>query len=129
MGTYECNDCGARVWEEDVHVCPHTAKTTPNEVGAFTKAMMKAAMDEKVDRAVVEKIEQSANDRQVGGTHYAGQMQHWDYVVANDLGYFEGQITKYITRWRKKNGMQDLQKAKHFLDKLIEEVQAGRISA
>lgn len=62
----------------------------------------------------------SANDRQVGGVHYASKIQHWDYVVANNLGYFEGQITKYVTRWRGKNGIEDLVKAKHFLDKLIE---------
>lgn len=61
-----------------------------------------------------------ANDTQVAGGHYRTHIQHWDYVVANDLGYFEGQITKYVTRWRKKNGLQDLHKARHFLQKLIE---------
>jgi hypothetical protein len=61
-----------------------------------------------------------ANDTQVAGNHYCTPIQHWDYVIANDLGYFEGQITKYITRWRKKNGLQDLHKARHFLEKLIE---------
>ena len=61
-----------------------------------------------------------ANDRQVGGQHYNTPIQHWDYVVANGLGYFEGQITKYVTRWRRKNGLEDLEKARHFLDKLIE---------
>lgn len=70
----------------------------------------------------------NANGHQVGGTHYAGQMQHWDYVVANGLNYFEGQITKYVTRCRKKNGLEDLKKARHFLDKYIEEAEAGRIS-
>lgn len=68
----------------------------------------------------------NANETQVGGTHYRTEIQHWDYVLANGLGYFEGQITKYVTRWRKKNGLQDLEKARHFLDKLIEEVRAGR---
>lgn len=62
----------------------------------------------------------SANSRQVGGNHYAGPMQHWDFVWENDLDYFQGQITKYVTRWRKKGGMADLQKARHFLDKYIE---------
>lgn len=62
----------------------------------------------------------SANERQEGGNHYRSEIQHWDYVWKNDLGYFEGQITKYVTRWRKKNGLEDLLKAKHFLDKLIE---------
>lgn len=72
----------------------------------------------------------SANDRQVGGAHYGGKaIQHWDYVVAQGLGYFEGQITKYVSRWRDKNGLEDLKKARHFLDKLIEEVEAGNITS
>lgn len=62
----------------------------------------------------------SANDRQVGGEHYKADIQHWDFVLANGLGYLEGQISKYVTRWRKKNGMQDLYKARHYLEKLIE---------
>lgn len=62
----------------------------------------------------------SANEKQVGGEHYKSQIQHWDYVVANDLDYFQAQITKYVTRWKKKNGYQDLLKAQHFLEKYIE---------
>ena len=61
-----------------------------------------------------------ANNRQIGGNHYQTQIQHWDYVVANDFDYFQGQITKYITRWKRKNGIADLYKAQHFLDKYIE---------
>lgn len=61
-----------------------------------------------------------ANSTQVAGNHYRTPIQHWDWVAANNLGYFEGQITKYVCRWRKKNGVQDLHKARHFLDKLIE---------
>lgn len=68
----------------------------------------------------------SANNRQVGGLHYATKLQHWDYVADRQLGYFEGQITKYVTRWRKKNGIQDLEKAQHFLAKLYELANAGR---
>ena len=61
-----------------------------------------------------------ANDRQVGGTHYAAPIQHWDWVAANNLDYFQGQITKYVARWKDKNGIEDLLKARHFLDKYIE---------
>lgn len=63
-----------------------------------------------------------ANERQVGGQHYRASngIQHWDFVVAARLGYFEGQITKYVARWRKKNGPMDLEKADHFLQKLLE---------
>ena len=64
----------------------------------------------------------NANSKQVAGTHYAvgSGYQHWDIVVDQQLNYFEGQITKYVMRARKKNGMQDLEKAAHFLQKYME---------
>ena len=62
----------------------------------------------------------NANEKQVGGLHYVSSIQHWDYVAANNLDYFQGQITKYVARWKNKNGLQDLEKAKHFLEKYIE---------
>lgn len=63
----------------------------------------------------------NANDTQVGGTHYKDKaIQPWDYIAANELGYFEGNIIKYVSRWREKAGVQDLMKAKHYLEKLIE---------
>jgi len=62
-----------------------------------------------------------ANEIQVGGTHYKGKtIQPWDYIAANDIGYFEGNIIKYVSRWRDKGGVDDLKKARHYLDKLIE---------
>ncbi len=61
-----------------------------------------------------------ANDYQVGGDHYKSSIAHWDYIIANDIPYLEAQVIKYLTRWRKKNGMLDVLKARHFLDKLIE---------
>src|ERR1700690_1404058 len=61
------------------------------------------------------------NDYQVGGEHYGGSnFQHWDWVVENNLGYVEGQITKYLSRWRRKGLKQDLEKAAHYADKLVE---------
>lgn len=62
----------------------------------------------------------TANARQVGGDHYRTSIQHWDYVWANGLDYFQAQITKYVSRWKKKGRLQDLHKARHFLDKYIE---------
>lgn len=63
----------------------------------------------------------SANDIQVGGDHYHKQpIQPWDYVAANGLGFFEGNVVKYVTRHRVKDGVKDLEKARHYLDKLIE---------
>ena len=62
----------------------------------------------------------NANDYQVGGSHYQSSIQHWDYVVANDIPYLEAQVIKYLTRWRRKGGHNDLEKAKQFLHKLFE---------
>jgi hypothetical protein len=62
----------------------------------------------------------SANETQVGGKHYKTTYEHWDLCVRIPLGYLEGCTTKHVARWRKKLGIQDLQKALHYLDKLIE---------
>lgn len=63
----------------------------------------------------------SANDNQIGGQHYAAKtIQPWDFIAANGLGYFEGNVVKYLSRWRDKGGVQDLHKAAHYLQKLIE---------
>jgi hypothetical protein len=61
-----------------------------------------------------------ANDKQVGGTHYAGELQHWDLVELYGWDYFQAQIIKYLMRHKLKNGLEDLKKASHFLDKYIE---------
>ncbi len=62
-----------------------------------------------------------ANDRQEGGSHYKTKaIQPWDYISANGLGFFDGNVVKYVTRFRDKNGIADLRKARHYLDKLIE---------
>tara|TARA_R110000824_G_scaffold21401_2_gene79757 strand:- start:446 stop:661 length:216 start_codon:yes stop_codon:yes gene_type:complete len=62
-----------------------------------------------------------ANDTQVGGSHYKDNaIQPWDFIVSNGLGYLEGNVVKYVSRHKKKGGMEDLRKAKHYLDKLIE---------
>lgn len=63
----------------------------------------------------------SANEQQVGGNHYKKLViQPWDYITANDIPYLEGCAIKYLTRWRDKGGVADLEKARHFIDKLIE---------
>lgn len=65
----------------------------------------------------------NTNDVQVGGNHYRFEsikIQPWDYIAANDLDFFQGNVIKYITRWKLKGGLQDLHKAKHVLEKYIE---------
>lgn len=70
----------------------------------------------------------NANKTQVGGNHYQSGYQHWDFVrQCLDGRYLEGCLTKYVSRWRKKNGLQDLQKGKHYLEKLREEFRLGNV--
>jgi hypothetical protein len=69
----------------------------------------------------------SPNDYQVGGTHYRTNYQHWDWVEDNGIGYLEGVATKYLCRWKGKNGLEDLKKARHYTMKAIQRyVNTGR---
>lgn len=68
-----------------------------------------------------------ANDRQVGGDHYQGSdVQHWDYAWGHDFDFFQYVITKYVERHKRKNGLEDLRKARHYLDKYIELLEASQ---
>ena len=59
-------------------------------------------------------------DVQVGGGHYKdSKIQPIEYIHANNLGYCEANVVKYISRWRSKGGLQDLEKVKHYVDLLI----------
>jgi len=62
-----------------------------------------------------------ANEVQVGGEHYKSKdIQPWDAIHEWGLGFFSGNVVKYVARHREKNGVEDLKKARHYLDKLIE---------
>ena len=69
----------------------------------------------------------NANDYMVGGDHYRkkGGQQHWDRVVQlfgwpGARAYFVGNVTAYVERYAEKDGIKDLEKAIHYLQKLIE---------
>ena len=60
-------------------------------------------------------------DKQIGGSHYKDfKIQPVEFIVENNVPYLEGNIIKYLMRHRAKNGLQDLEKAKHYLEILIE---------
>lgn len=54
--------------------------------------------------------------------HYDHEIQPVEYILRNRLGFCEGNVIKYITRWQLKNGREDLMKARHYIDILIEEL-------
>lgn len=71
----------------------------------------------------VKLIDGRASQRQVGGDHYKQMgIDPFSYALSNNLGFLEGTIIKYVSRWRQKNGLEDLEKAKHTLEVLIEHV-------
>lgn len=58
---------------------------------------------------------------QVGGSHYKTmKIQPIEFIQANDLGFCEGNAVKYLCRYKQKGGLQDLHKAKHYIEILIE---------
>jgi len=57
--------------------------------------------------------------RQVGGNHYKKAHQPWEIIEEWGLDYWAGNVVKYILRYKFKNGVEDLEKAKHYLEYLI----------
>ena len=62
--------------------------------------------------------------QQVGGTHYTDMtIEPIQYIMANDMCFNSGSVLKYISRFRRKNGLEDLYKARTFLEFLINDVE------
>lgn len=69
----------------------------------------------------LEKRRDNPLDMQQGGNHYKDlKIQPVEYIHGNNIPYLEGNVIKYVTRWRSKNGVEDLLKAKHYIDLIIE---------
>ena len=65
----------------------------------------------------------SALDKQIGGSHYKDMaIQPVEYIVKNRIPYREANVIKYVSRYASKNGLQDLEKARHYLEMLIDEL-------
>ncbi|AUR83985.1 protein of unknown function DUF3310 [Vibrio phage 1.046.O._10N.286.52.E3] len=68
-------------------------------------------------RVTAARFDQAATDRQIGGDHYKSlKIQPIEYIDANNLPYLEGNVVKYVTRHASKNGVQDIDKAIHYLE-------------
>jgi hypothetical protein len=62
-----------------------------------------------------------ASDIQEGGNHYKKyKIQPTEFIHTNNLNFIQGNVIKYLLRYKDKNGLEDLQKAKHYIDLLIE---------
>ena len=68
----------------------------------------------------------SSWDQQVGGNHYKKfKIQPLEYALENGLGICEHAVVKYVSRWNDKGGVEDLRKARHYIDLMIEREVAG----
>lgn len=66
-------------------------------------------------------VDNNPLEKQVGGNHYKGfVIQPVEFIYKNNIPFIEGNILKYILRYKQKNGIEDLKKARHYLDMLIE---------
>ena len=66
-------------------------------------------------------LSKSALNRQVQGNHYKSfKIQPFEFISANDLSYFQGNVIKYVCRYNKKNGIEDLKKIIHYCELQIE---------
>jgi hypothetical protein len=64
--------------------------------------------------------EENALTKQVGGSHYNSMViQPVEFIVANDIGFLEGNVIKYVCRHQDKNGADDIKKAIHYCELLL----------
>ncbi len=65
--------------------------------------------------------QEKASETQIGGSHYSEMaIQPIEFIHKNGLSFIQGNIIKYVCRYKSKNGIEDLLKAKHYIDLLIE---------
>jgi hypothetical protein len=110
----------------DISPILREAKTMPSD----TK---REKMNEQKDRIVKMNCIDESDLNRVGKlsdptspSHYTGQaIEPIEYIAANKLDFCEGNVVKYITRWKHKNGIEDLEKARVYIDFLINMVKNG----
>ena len=89
-------------------------------MGQMDDAIRETVKDKKdFNKTNLKKL--ATRNKQVGGNHYKDcKIQPIEYITANNLTYAEGNIIKYVTRSRRKGGKNDLLKAKHYIEMIIE---------
>jgi len=107
---------------------------TPADWDALADKRLRArGVDTPQERSLKEMVENAEGlglyddpskplSQQIGGEHYRqGSIQPIEYIHANEMDFFSGNVVKYITRWKYKNGLEDLKKAKHYIELLMEQ--------
>lgn len=110
-----CTDGDGIIWlkKDDVRQQVEVNKAFGHQMPLFPEIEPPVTAEE-------EEAFQAIEHKQVGGNHYFNAIQPWDIIRAWDLNYWEGNIVKYTLRHKGKGKIEDLEKARHYLDYLIE---------
>lgn len=66
-------------------------------------------------------MDKKVDDNKIKPNYYGNEIDVIDFVMMNNLDFMQGNIIKYVVRYKNKNGLEDLLKARQYLDRLIEE--------
>lgn len=109
---------------QDKECCKCHFWSTPRGVCSLdTEAYISCVQSNRYLWCVKESIEEPviANDNVNHPSHYTqGKIECIDYIIDHNLDFLEGNVVKYVTRWKYKNGLEDLEKALYNMKKLVE---------
>ena len=122
-----CNFCHSAIGDEygdifshadspEVYYCSNYCRTSARSISRNIPDFLR-------DEALFNEVAPTptASDFQVGGGHYKDMaIQPIDYILKNEMGYLEGNVVKYISRHTSKNGIEDIKKAIHYCQLIIE---------
>ena len=93
-----------------------------DDVDRRVHARLKAIEEGKARKAELERVEKNiALESQVGGNHYSSmKIQPIEYTMKNQMNPLQHTVIKYVSRYQAKNGIEDLKKAIHSLELLIQ---------
>ena len=89
--------------------------------------LKRRAMEETTLGDVLQSALDEAQQEAIDPTQYnTHAIQPIEYIMANNLPVCEGNVVKYISRWREKNGVSDLRKCRQYIDFLIKQEEEGK---
>lgn len=111
----ECPNCCSDYRPDGSCLCP------PPRCSAFDLPEQTPAPSPVLQSAAAKYAGRVASEIQVGGSHYRSfAIQPAEFIHKNGIGFLAGNVIKYVCRHGAKNGVEDLQKARHYIDLLIE---------
>jgi len=121
--TEESNNNSNRI---DTHQSAHTCGCCGGDDCPACNADMARIMSQVGSSSRRIQVDDDKPSAQVGGTHYSDKgIQPIEYINANNLGYHVGNVIKYVTRYKDKNGLEDLLKAEWYIQDLIKQTKGN----